>query len=134
MDKNLREGMRWLEQAKADLKTASDCLKDGNFYASAFFSQQSAEKAVEAFLYSKGFRALVTHSVLELLEKSSEYEGAFRGFLDYGRELDGHYIGSRYPNFYPSGAPYMYYTKEVAARCLSYAGSILKEAERSLKG
>ncbi len=36
---NLREGLRWLDQAKADLKTARDCLKNGNFYASAFFSQ-----------------------------------------------------------------------------------------------
>ena len=134
MDKNLKEGMRWVEQAEADFKTAKDCFKDGNFYASAFFSQQSAEKAIKGFLYSKGFRALVTHSVLELLEKSSEYEGGFQEFLDYGRELDRHYIGSRYPNFYPSGAPYKYYTREVASKCLSYAESILKEVERFLPG
>ena len=134
MDKNLKEGRRWVEQAEADFKTAVDCLKDENFYASAFFSQQSAEKAIKGYLYSKGFRALVTHSVLELLEKSSEYEGVFQQFLDYGRELDRHYIGSRYPNFYPSGAPYRYYTKEVASKCLNYAESILKEAERFLPG
>lgn len=35
---NLEEGRRWLDQATADLKTARDCLEDGNYYASAFFA------------------------------------------------------------------------------------------------
>ncbi|MFQ6124579.1 MAG: HEPN domain-containing protein, partial [Candidatus Heimdallarchaeota archaeon] len=46
---NLEEGLRWLDQAKADFKTAKDCLKDTNYYASAFFAQQSAEKALKGF-------------------------------------------------------------------------------------
>jgi HEPN domain-containing protein len=45
MKRNLEEGLRWFDQAKANLKTAKDCLKDGNYYACAFFSQQSAEKS-----------------------------------------------------------------------------------------
>lgn len=134
MDRNVEEGLRWVDQARADLKTARDCIEDGNYYASAFFAQQSAEKALKGFLYSKGFRALLTHSVVDLLEEASKYDEAFKKFLDYGRELDRHYIGSRYPNFYPSGAPYRYYTREVAERCLSYAESILREVERYLRG
>jgi len=46
--------------------------------------------------------------------------------LDYGKELDRHYIGSRYPNFYPAGAPYTYYTKEMGERCVNYAELIKK--------
>lgn len=133
MNNNLAEGLRWLEQADADVKTARDCLKDGNYYASAFFSQQAAEKALKGFLYSKGYRALVTHSVLDLLQKSGEQEKIFSGMDEYGRELDRHYIGSRYPNFYPAGAPHRYYTEEIAARCLNYAESILKEVVRFLR-
>ncbi|MEM1586990.1 MAG: HEPN domain-containing protein [Candidatus Bathyarchaeia archaeon] len=130
---NLEEGLRWLDQASADLKTAKDCLDDGNYYASAFFSQQAAEKALKGFLYSKGYRALLTHSVMDLLEEASKIEGAFRNFLDYGRELDRHYIGSRYPNLYPSGPAYKYYTREIAEECLSYAESILREVKKFLK-
>jgi len=130
--KNLEEGLRWLDQAKADLKTARDCLKDGNYYASAFFSQQSAEKALKGFLYLKGYRALITHSVTELVEESSRREPAFGRFVDDGKELDRHYIGSRYPNFYPEGPAYRYYTREMAERCISCAESILREAERFL--
>ncbi|MEM2912984.1 MAG: HEPN domain-containing protein [Candidatus Bathyarchaeia archaeon] len=130
---NLEEGLRWLDQASADLKTARDCLEDGNYYASAFFSQQAAEKALKGFLYSRGYRALLTHSVTDLLEETSKIESLFRGFLDYGRDLDRHYIGSRYPNFYPSGPAYKYYTREIAERCLSYAELILREVERFLR-
>ncbi|MEM2083923.1 MAG: HEPN domain-containing protein [Nitrososphaerota archaeon] len=133
INKNLKEGLRWIEQAEADLKTAKDCLKDGNYYASAFFAQQCAEKALKGFLFFKGFRALITHSVLELLEESSEFENSFAEFLDCGRELDRHYIGSRYPNFYPSGAPYKYYTREMAEKCLNCAELILKESKKFLK-
>ncbi|MEN3009615.1 MAG: HEPN domain-containing protein [Candidatus Bipolaricaulaceae bacterium] len=130
---NLEEGLRWLDQASADLKTARDCLKDGNFYASAFFAQQAAEKALKGFLYAQGYRAIVTHSVVELLEESSKTRSDFHNFLDYGKELDRHYIGSRYQNFYPAGAPYKYYTKEVAERCVSYAALILDAVKKSLQ-
>ena len=47
---NLELGLTWLDQAKADIKTAKDCLDDENFYASAFFSQQAAEKALKGYL------------------------------------------------------------------------------------
>ncbi len=130
---NLEEGLRWLDQAGADMKTANDCREAGNFYASAFFAQQAAEKALKGFLYSKGYRALITRSVVELLEESGKIEERFRQLLDYGKELDRHYVGSRYPNFYPSGAPYKFYTEEVARKCLSYAESILNEVRKYLQ-
>ncbi len=130
---NLEEGLRWLDQAEADFKTAKDCLEDGNYYACAFFAQQSAEKALKGLLYSKGYRALITHSVTELVEEASKIEGSLKKYGDYGRELDRHYIGSRYPNFYPKGPAYKYYTEEIALRCLNYAESILKEVKKFLR-
>ena len=133
MNRNVKEGLRWLDQAKMDFKTARDCIEDENFYASAFFAQQLAEKALRGFLYSKGFRALITHSVLDLAEEASRSEENFKEFTDHGKELDRHYIGSRYPNFYPSGAPYKYYTKEVAEKCVDYAELILREVKNYLR-
>jgi len=115
------------------MKTVRDCLKDGNYYASAFFSQQAAEKALKGFLYAQGYRAIVTHSVMELLGECSKFVIGWREFLDYGKELDRHYIGSRYPNFYPSGVPYMFYTGEMAERCANYAELILEEVRKYLK-
>jgi len=133
MDNNLREGLRWLDQAEADLKTAGDCCRDGNYYASAFFSQQAAEKGLKGLLYSKGFRAVLTHSVVDLLEEAAKSLKSVAKLFDYGKELDRHYIGSRYPNFYPSGAPHRYYTEEMAKTCLNYATLILAEVKTYLK-
>ncbi|MEM4281240.1 MAG: HEPN domain-containing protein [Candidatus Caldarchaeum sp.] len=130
--KNLEEGLRWFEQAEADLKTARDCLEDGNFYATAFFSQQAAEKSLKGLLYSKGYRALITHSVTELLEEAGKHHDVFKEFIEQGRELDRHYIGSRYPNFYPKGPAFKYYSYEIASRCLNYAESILNAVKRFL--
>ncbi len=129
---NREEGLRWLDQAEADLKTARDCEQDGNYYASAFFAQQAAEKALKGFLYSRGYRALVTRSVVELLEEADKAQTDFRALVDLGKELDRHYIGSRYPDFYPAGPPYKYYTREVAERCVSYAAWILSEVKKYL--
>lgn len=94
---NRDEGLRWFDQAQADLKTAGDCLRDGNYYASAFFSQQSAEKALKGLLYAKGFRALITHSVLELLEECAKDHRGFVSYLEQGRELDRHYLALGIP-------------------------------------
>ena len=69
---------------------------------------------------------------LDLLEEASKSQESFNKLVDLGKELDRHYIGSRYPNFYPSGAPHRYYTREMAEKCLSYATSILTEVKRYL--
>ena len=130
---NLDEAKRWMDQAEADLKTAKDCVDDKNYYAGAFFSQQAAEKALKALLYLKGYRALITHSVTDLLNEAAKHHETFKRMADLGRELDRHYIGSRYPNFYPSGPAYKYYDREVAERCVCYAESILKEVKNYLR-
>lgn len=46
---------KWLKQAEADLKAARDNLEDANYEWSCFQAQQSAEKALKAFLYEKGY-------------------------------------------------------------------------------
>ncbi len=86
--------------------------------------------ALKALLYLHGYRAILTHSVVELLREASALAPGLAGLEPLGRELDRHYIGARYPNLYPSGAPHRYYGDQEAERCVSYAASIL-EAVRS---
>ena len=43
---------------------------------------------------------------------------ALSRLLDQARELDLHYIPSRYPNGIPSGYPHQFYSKKVANRAL----------------
>jgi len=125
--------MRWLEQAKRDLEDARILLEAGSYASSCFHTQQAAEKALKGFLHANGVRALVTHSVLRLTEESSKFKEEFLGFANAGRELDKHYIASRYPNFYPEGPAYKYYTREEAEKCVKSATLILNSVEKSLK-
>lgn len=46
--------------------------------------------------------------------------------IDKAKELDRHYIPTRYPNFHPEGAPLDYYTKEDAKRAVKYAEEIME--------
>jgi len=41
---NLEEGMRWLDQAGADLKTAEDCMVDGAPYT--YYTKEIGERCV----------------------------------------------------------------------------------------
>ncbi len=129
---NLQEGKRWLNQAKRDLEDARVLFQAKSYASSCFHTQQAAEEALKGFLYSKGLRAIVTHSVTRLLQESSNFEKKFGDFIEEGKELDRHYIGSRYPNFYAEGATYEYYSKNMAEKCIKYATSILNTVEKLL--
>jgi HEPN domain-containing protein len=130
---NLEEGLRWVEQAERDFKDSKILLNNESYASASFYAQQAAEKALKGFLYAQGLRALVTHSVADLVRETIKFEKVFEKFQNPSKELDRHYIGARYPNFYPSGPAFKYYTREVAERCLSYAESILTEVRKFLK-
>ncbi len=46
--------------------------------------------------------------------------------IDKAKELDRHYIPTRYPNFHPEGAPMDYYVEEDARRAIENAEEILE--------
>lgn len=118
------EAKRWFAQALRDLKAARDSLEDGNYEWSCFQAHQAAGKAVKALLYAYG-RSSWGHSIVELLSIAGELGGLSEDLLVYARELDRHYIPSRYPNAFESGYPGMYYDEVTARRALEAAEGIL---------
>lgn len=119
------ESRRWFEQAKYDLKTARWNLEGRLFAPACFWAQQSAEKAVKAFLYSKGERVIIGHSVTELLEKAKVYDKNLKGLIPSGIILDRFYIPTRYPNGLPGGIPAYTYKKKDALEAVKLAQKIL---------
>jgi HEPN domain-containing protein len=130
----MREIKKWAVQAEADLKAAKDSLKDGHYDWACFQSQQSAEKALKSFLYSRGYTSIITHSLKELVRECKRIEEEFSALESKARHLDTFYIPTRYPNgLVGELSPSEFYEREDAEKCVSYAGSILKEAKRFLK-
>lgn len=125
--KRKAEATRWFQQASYDIKAARWNLQ-GEFHNTAcFLAQQAGEKALKSILYYLGARrtALLTHSLVEMVEEAGKVVGSFLALLDRARELDLHYIPSRYPNGLPSGYPHQFYSREMAEDALNAADKIL---------
>ncbi|MDP2982671.1 MAG: HEPN domain-containing protein [Candidatus Latescibacter sp.] len=57
------EALRWLAQAEDEYSDAVHLMDGKRFYLSLFLAQQSAEKALKAFMYGKEQEHVFTHSV-----------------------------------------------------------------------
>lgn len=120
------EARRWFQQASYDLKAVQWNIEGGFYDTACFLAQQAGEKALKSLLYYLGARrvALLTHSLVEMVEEARKKEKRFEGLMDDGRELDLHYIPSRYPNGLPSGYPHQFYAKEMAVKALKAGETI----------
>ncbi len=118
----------WLAQAKRDLNHAANACKDSDFEWSCFSAQQSAEKAVKAvFLHMHGEGW--GHSVYGLLGNLGKMIPVPEPLLDAAKALDKHYIPTRYPNGFDSGAPGDYYTKKDSEEAITNAREIIEFCE-----
>jgi len=127
----LEEGKRWLLQAEQDLKDSEFCLEGKKFHLACFLAQQSAEKALKAFLYAKGEEMVLGHSVAELCKKAIEYDGEFEKTRN-ASVLDKYYIPTRYPNGLPGGVPYEAFDELDAKRALEIASKVVEAVRAKL--
>lgn len=93
----------------------------GGFYSqTCFIAQQSAEKALKAFCFLKGFDIVKSHSLFQIVKALGE-----NGEVEkLAKELDLYYISGRYPDAFPAGAPFEMFSAEQAERALSSAERI----------
>ncbi len=118
----------WLAQAKRDLNHAVHACEDEDFEWSCFSAQQGAEKAVQAvFLYLHG--ESWGHSVFALLKALGEKIEVSERLIEAAKNLDKHYIPTRYPNGFDSGMPGEYYTQKDAQEAIENAREIIEFCE-----
>jgi HEPN domain-containing protein len=115
----------WFRQGEADLRHSKNALKDGDFEWSCFAAQQAAEKAVKAVFQKEGMDAW-GHTVTALVGNLPKHRKAPEEVVNCAKLLDKHYIPTRYPNGFDSGAPTDFYTKEEAQRAIQCAASIIE--------
>jgi len=112
-----KDTQRWWEQAAEDLETAKFNLKGGKYKASAFFSQQAAEKALKA-LYIARFNKLKKVHDLFLLATELEMP---EDLVDMCKELSPAYTYSRYPDVIE-----IENIEEISGDLINHAEKILK--------
>jgi len=122
----------WLAQAERDLEHARWSAERGHHAWACFAAQQSGEKAVKAALNALG-REVRGHGIMELLGELSGLVEVPREAYDWARVLDKHYIPTRHPNAYATGAPYQYYTEEDSRKAIEAAEKLLEFARRMVE-
>ncbi len=128
----LDEGRRWFAQAKRDLDDASYLAQGSRYNLACFLAQQSAEKAVEAFLFSQGAEEVWGHSLAELCQDAVELNPDFKALVPIAVPLDKYYIPTRYPNGLPGGIPADAYTESDAKMALSMSEQVIEFVSRWL--
>lgn len=119
-------------QAKDDLEAAKWERKGGFFPQACFLTQQSAEKALKAYLYLNGEWQAWGHATFTLLELCIEYDLAFSKFRKSCRLLDRYYIPTRYPNGLPGGTPKENFTKEDADKGIKASQEIINLVNKKM--
>ena len=120
------EAIRWLTQAEEEFKDAYKLMELGRYYLSLFLCQQSAEKALKAFIYLKEEEPIFSHSVAMLLKLAISLDDDFKP-LKRAKRLDDYYIPTRYPNGLPGEIPSQYYDdRDEVEEALSWSGKIIK--------
>ncbi len=115
----------WFRQAEADLRHAGNALDDGDFEWSCFAAHQAAEKAMKAVLQKFGMDAW-GHTLTALVGHLPSIDSAPAGVVNCAKILDKHYIPTRYPNGFDSGAPTDFYTEEEAQKAIQCAEAIIE--------
>jgi HEPN domain-containing protein len=121
----------WLKQAQKDLEHAKESIKIEHFEWAVLAAQQSAEKAVKALYYELGGDPW-GHSLLQFLKKLPDKFEVDDELIKAAKSLDKHYIISRYPNGFASGAPEDYYIKNDAEEAIENGKKILKFCENQI--
>jgi HEPN domain-containing protein len=120
----------WLRQADADLRHARNAQEDGDFEWSCFAAHQAAEKAVKA-VYQARHQDAWGHTVSILLG-SLPATAADTALVEKAKVLDKHYVPTRYPNGFPSGAPTDFYTLTEAQEAIRIAEEIVEFCRRQI--
>ncbi|HIC91733.1 MAG TPA: HEPN domain-containing protein [Syntrophaceae bacterium] len=133
--KNRKEGAkRWLLQALQDLDDAKFNLSGKKNNIACFLAQQSAEKALKAFLIFKGAEEVWGHSVGELCKDAQNFDGELGKIQDISRSLDKYYIPTRYPNALPGGIPSEVFDEGDAQKAISMADKIINFIKTKTEG
>ncbi len=93
---------KWYDFAADDIDSAKIMLGAKKYNMVCFFSHQAVEKALKAFLVSKGHNPPRVHNLIDLINLCSKFDKSFRQMLPKARILNQFYIPTRYPFASPS--------------------------------
>lgn len=122
------DASNWLKQAEIDLDTAKDNLKINRFFATAFFCQQAAEKALKAYALEKLRENVKTHNLLSLAKNLKLPKEVVEAILD----LTPDFVISRYPDA-ANAVPADIYDSKKAQQKIVFAEKVVEWVQARIK-
>jgi HEPN domain-containing protein len=119
-----KEAMDFWAQARADLATAVTLMDAGIYYASVFFSQQAAEKALKAAAADTQSRSPKGHNLIQIANSLN----APVDIMNASAELNPEFLLTRNPDS-AEGVPAQMYDKASARLHLRCAQEIVEWAK-----
>jgi len=120
---------RWMDQARYTLASIKADLNFGSYSWACFKAHQAAEYALKAFLRGAGKTAF-GYDLRELAIAAAEYCGFLEEVLEDALFLSKFYIPPRYPDSFPGGSPYQFYTRRDAESAFKAAERIIDWVDR----
>ena len=129
----MRENVElWLKQSLEDLDTAKVLLNNNKYYASTFYSHQTAEKCLEALLLYFG-KDVKTHDLSKMLDIIKEDVNLnVEEIRKEALKLNPNYTISKYPDA-ANSLPYLLYDKNDAEEYLNMAEKIVNWVKKFIK-
>jgi len=122
-----KQSQAFWAQARADYATAVTLLDAGIYYASVFFSQQTAEKALKAVAINSQQRNPKGHHLIQIANSLD----APIDVMNAAAELNAEFLMSRNPDA-GEGVPAQMYDQESAVMHLRAAETVLDWAKTTL--
>ncbi len=120
----MNRSLDWYRQAKRDLSKAELDYEHAYYEWCCFTCHQAAEKAVKA-LYLHLNMNVRGHSLTKLLGALKDQIDITEEIMDAARRIDRFYIESRYPNGFPEGSPYDFFSISIAEQAINDCREII---------
>jgi HEPN domain-containing protein len=132
--KNLKlEASRWWRQAQSDFNFLPTVRQAGKYDTCCFLAQQTAEKALKAYLFQQGEELIFTHSIFRLCAMAAQYHPDFADLQQQIKLLDFHYVEARYPNALEDAIPAEFYNDQDAAQAIAMTEAAITMVEKYLQ-
>lgn len=124
------EAERWWRQALSDRELLPLIRRAGKYDTCCFLAQQTAEKALKAYLFSQGEELIFTHSIFKLCDIAAKYHPEFAALKEQVKLLDFYYVEARYPNALEDVIPAEFFGDADASQAIAMAEAIIAQVGR----
>jgi len=123
---------KWIDFAFRDLDGAEILFEKDRYHLACYLAQQTAEKALKAFLAGHSKKVPHIHELDELHKRCLALDSSFQHIIQYCLDLNIFYNPVRYPEAEPGILPEGFPTREQTESALIKAKEILSFVQQRL--